>query len=63
MKVFKPPCKNGGPCHEPAPRGSKTGAQGLKNAKLRAVIPKELCDYIVEICTEGENECVVMSKD
>lgn len=48
---FKPPCKNGSPCHEPAPRGSKTGTQGLKNAKLRAVIPEQLCDYIVEICT------------
>jgi hypothetical protein len=22
---FKPPCKNGAPCHEPAPRGSKSG--------------------------------------
>lgn len=51
---FKPTCKNGDPCHEPAPRGSKTGTQGLKNAKLRAIIPEKLCDYIVEICTEGE---------
>lgn len=47
---FKPVCKNGDGCHEPAPRGSKTGTQGLKGAKERAVIPEELCDYIVEIC-------------
>ena len=45
-------CHNGNKdCHhEPAPRGSKTGTQGLKNAKLRGVIPenlfKELFEYI-----------------
>ena len=41
---FKPPCKNGDKCHEPAPRGSKTGTQKLKNAKEKAVIPEELCN-------------------
>lgn len=49
---FKPPCKNGDPCHERAPRGSRTGTQKIKNAKLRAVIPEELCKHIVEICEE-----------
>lgn len=49
---FKPPCKNGDSCHEPAPRGSKTGTQGLKGAIQRAVIPKKLCEYIVKICEE-----------
>lgn len=47
---FKPMCKNGDKCHESAPRGSKTGTQGLKGAKERSVIPTELCDYIVTIC-------------
>lgn len=46
---FKPPCKNGDPCHEAAPRGSKTGIQGLKNAAIRGVIPPELCEHIVRI--------------
>jgi hypothetical protein len=46
---FKPMCKNGDPCHESAPRGSKTGTQGLKNAKERSVIPADLCRHIVEI--------------
>lgn len=46
---FKPPCKNGDPCHEAAPRGSKTGTQGLKSAKQRAIIPMKLCEYIVKI--------------
>lgn len=49
---FKPMCKNGAPCHEPAPRGSKTGTQGLKGSKERSVIPAELCKHIAEICEE-----------
>jgi hypothetical protein len=36
------PCKNGMPCHEAAPRGSRTGTQGLQNAKVRSMIPHEL---------------------
>ena len=30
---FKPACHNGDSCHESAPRGSRTGTQGLKNSK------------------------------
>lgn len=52
--MFKPMCKNGDPCHERAPRGSKTGTQGLKNARERSRIPEELCEHIVRIC---EKEC------
>lgn len=47
---FKPMCKNGDPCHESAPRGSKTGTQGLKGNLERSIIPEELCEYIVELC-------------
>lgn len=47
---FKPPCKNGDPCHIRAPRGSRTGTQGLKGAKERARIPKQFCKHIVDIC-------------
>lgn len=46
---FKPMCKNGAPCHVSAPRGSRTGTQGLKGSVERSRIPKELCDHIVEI--------------
>lgn len=49
---FKPVCKNGMPCHTPAPRGSRTGTQGLKDSKERSVIPRELCEHIVDICEE-----------
>lgn len=49
---FKPPCKNGDPCHTPAPRGSRTGTQALKGSVERSVIPVELCNHIVDICEE-----------
>ena len=54
---FKPMCKIGDPCHVRAPRGAKTGTQGLKGSKERSVIPAELCRHIVEICEEGDSEC------
>ena len=47
---FKPPCKNGAPCHISAPRGSKTGTQGIGTSKDRAIIPPQLCKHIVDIC-------------
>ena len=51
---FLPMCKNGNPCHERAPRGSKTGTQGLKGSKERSVIPERLCEHIVDICERYE---------
>ena len=51
--AFLPMCHNGDPCHEAAPRGAKTGTQGLKGHIERAVIPDKLCDHIVEICEAG----------
>lgn len=47
---FKPMCKNGDSCHVPAPRGAKTGTQGLKGARERSRIPAGLCEHIVRIC-------------
>ena len=47
---FKPPCKRGATCHISAPRGSRTGTQGLKGSVERPRIPKELCNHIVDIC-------------
>lgn len=49
---FKPPCKNGDPCHVRAPRGARTGTQGIKGSKDRAVIPYQLCEHIVDISEE-----------
>jgi len=51
--------------YTPAPRGSRTGTQGLKDAPNRAKIPYQLSLKICELCehvlrdaslTEGENE-------
>lgn len=53
---FKPPCKRGAPCHDAAPRGSKTGTQALKNAIEKSKIPKQLCDHVVQICEEYIDE-------
>ena len=50
---FKPMCKNGDPCHVRAPRGAKTGTQGLKGSRERSVIPRALCKHIVDICEES----------
>jgi len=44
----KPVCKNGDPCHVSAPRGSKTGTQGLKNDRERSVVPPLLFEEIFE---------------
>ena len=47
---FRAPCRRGDKCHDAAPRGSRTGTQGLKGTALRAKLPKELCDHVVRIC-------------
>ena len=53
----RPVCKNGDKCHESAPRGSRTGTQGLKNAKDRSVVPKELCREILKsLKSTGDGE-------
>ena len=41
-------CKNGMPCHEAAPRGAKTGTQGLKGARERSRIPYALGEELLK---------------
>ena len=41
------PCNNGDNCHEAAPRGSRTGTQGINGAKNRGRIPPALFEDIV----------------
>lgn len=52
---FKPPCKRGDTCHVAAPRGSRTGTQGIKGARDRSRIPTALCEHIVNICERENN--------
>lgn len=40
-------CKNGDPCHISAPRGSRTGTQGIKGARDRGVIPPLLFEELI----------------
>ena len=49
----RPMCKNGDSCHVSAPRGSKTGTQGLKGNKERSIIPKDLCLEIIKVCEDN----------
>jgi hypothetical protein len=48
--ISRPICKNGEACHEAAPRGSRTGTQGLSNAYERSKIPNLLCYEILKSC-------------
>lgn len=48
----RPMCKNGNPDHEAAPRGAKTGTQGLEK-QARSHMPYELA---LEICLAAEKE-------
>jgi len=48
--IPRPMCSNGDSCHEKAPRGSKTGTQGLKDNYERSKLPVDLCNEIVDVC-------------
>lgn len=43
----RPICKNGDKCHESAPRGSKTGTQGINGARNRGIIPPQIFEEIL----------------
>ena len=43
----RPHCMNGDTCHEAAPRGSKTGTQGIKGSRQRSMVPIELSREIL----------------
>ena len=53
----RPRCRNGNrKCHhEPAPRGAKTGTQGLKNAYERGKVPEALIEEILTTFLEDKN--------
>lgn len=52
----RPMCHNGNPDHDYAPRGSRTGTQGLKNAALRSLIPLELAEEIRDVILSDSNK-------
>lgn len=52
--ILREPCNNGDPCHEAAPRGAKTGTQGLSKDD-RGKVPRELIMDIIEACERDMN--------
>ena len=50
-------CKNGAACHVAAPRGARTGTQGLKGARDRSMVPFGLSVAVAErldyLCATG----------
>lgn len=52
--VARQPCKNGMSCHVAAPRGSRTGTQGIKGAKDRSRVPYGIGEEILK-AIEGNN--------
>lgn len=56
--VLRAQCRNGSPnCdHERAPRGAKTGTQGLKDNAARSLIPTELCREWFDACSRDVGE-------
>ena len=50
----RPACKNGDKCHEAAPRGSRTGTQGITGWVERSKIPYELSKELLEAIENAE---------
>ena len=49
-------CKPGDSCHTPSPRGKQTGLKGLKNWKKKIIVPKKLCEEIMDSILIKEEE-------
>jgi len=49
-------CKNGSTFHESAPRGARTGTQGIKGSAERAVVPLQLWDEILSSIEKSNRE-------
>lgn len=45
----RPPCKKGDTCHVSAPRGSRTGTQGIVGAVDRARVPLQLSEELADV--------------
>jgi len=52
----RPACRNGDPCHDHVKKGVGTGAQRLTGSVVKAIIPRELAEEIVEACGKPPRE-------
>ncbi len=57
----KPPCKNGDSCHVSAPRGSRTGTQGMSLIE-KWHIPHDLLYEILRACIEPEQKIIYQER-
>ena len=53
---LKPMCKNGDDCHQSAPRGSRTGTQGMINAYEKSKVPEKLCFDVLKFAIDKQCE-------
>lgn len=55
----RPMCRNGDACHDPAPRGARTGTQGIRGSAARAVVPWQLWDEVLTAAESGHGRQAV----
>jgi len=51
---FRKPCSNNATCHESAPRGAKTGTQGIHGSSLRSLVPYALSEAVMNAMNQRE---------
>ena len=52
--IPRPMCKNGDPCHNRAPRGSRTGTQSNKTYAEKSIVPLQLWTEILDALEEDK---------
>ncbi len=60
--IPRPACKQGDLCHNPAPRGSKTGTQGFGSKIDRAIVPSSLCEEIIISCENSYSKKTIYNR-
>jgi len=58
--ISRPPCNNGDNCHTSVPRGMRaSGVMGSKDSFIRSVIPRELCEEILQSVCDHKGQHLV----
>lgn len=58
--IPRPACERGSTCHDAAPRGSRTGTQGIEGAYRRSKIPEQLCEEILKSCEKKMDNTMML---
>lgn len=59
---FISPCTYGDPCHQPTPRGSHRGTEGISSKIEKSKYPHLLCEHIVDICEKHGGTGIVTNQ-